>query len=322
MFSIVDVYTEGDECKDWISLGENDTLRCLTFNVLHDPEYKPEELAIQASSSDASANVSGDVKTVAQAVGDATMADMRRPKCFDFLRSCDAHVITLNEVCIQFYEELLLKPWVQQQYWIAELGTHSLTPGNLILSRFPIRSSYSHQFKMSQKTNNVIEIVLPKGKRPIWISTAHLKAGPFDTNGRFRRAQTHEMLSQLKYLCSTPNYIMMGDFNIRSSENEVIKALEAQCVDVWAHLHPDDPGLTYDPWNNTLADMASKRIRLLDSNRTKVANRYDRIFINSPYLHPISAGIIGKDPIDKLQDGENLYLSDHWALEAIIQVTS
>lgn len=303
------------------ALGENNTLRCVTFNVLHDPENKPEELAIEASRSEENGNKQIEAEPSVIGFEDPTMASVRHPKCFDFLQSCDAHVITLNEVCKEFYEQLLLETWVQR-YWIAELGTHALTPGNLILSKFPIRSSFSHQFKLSQKTNNVVEIALPSGFSPIWISTAHLKAGPFDKNGRFRRAQTHEMLSQLRYLCPKPNHILMGDFNIRSSEDEVIQALQNSCVDVWTHLHPTDPGLTYDPWNNTLAEFASKRVQMLDSKRTKVANRYDRIFINSPHLQPISARILAKEPIGELPSGENLYISDHWALEAVIQVSA
>lgn len=301
-------YTLGDELSNSARLDSTRTLRCLTFNVLHDPAERREEAALAqlklASTAENSSQEVDSGKTVA--AHDPTYAELRNPKCFDFLASRQAHIITLNEVSKEFYALLLKEVWVRD-YWIAEFDDASLTPGNLILSRFPVKASFSHRFKLSNKINNLVEIVIPDVSETLWISTAHLKAGPFGSNGRFRRSQANEMVNQLKYLCPTPNYIIMGDLNIRTSENETLAALE-NWTDVWTTLHPSDPGLTYDPWNNSLAEFASSRICALDSTRVKVANRYDRILFRSSLLSPLSTTLLAQDPVGTMPNGKPLYI--------------
>jgi endonuclease/exonuclease/phosphatase family metal-dependent hydrolase len=298
-------------------------LRCLTFNVLHDPApYR----AASSSSKDASPSSSAasspeppKESSTATTIQDETYPELRRAHTFEFLRSRNAHIITLNEVSKEFYANLLQEPWAQA-YWIASLGDESLTPGNLILSQFPIKSSFAHQLKFSHKIINIVELVVPsKSGKTIWLATGHLKAGPLAAYGRFRRSQVNEIVQQLHYQTSNSNYIIMGDLNIRTSEKEHIPQLDSW-TDVWPTLHPNDEGLTYDPWSNSLAEFASNRICTIDSTRTKVSNRYDRIYIKCPRLQPISAEILGNTPLGTFPSGRVMYMSDHWALEAILKL--
>lgn len=321
-----DKYVKGDEESCGASLDAEGTIRCLTFNVLYDPGYGPEEAQLEAQlealkiasgeASDASTS-----STSKEDRKDPTCTEIRREKCFEFLSSRGAHVITLNEVSRDFYDSIILQPWARN-YWISEVDTSATQLGNFIMSLFPIRSSYIHQFRFSEKRNNLVEIVLPENKPALWVSTAHLKAGPAHSNGRFRRSQSLEMVSQLKYVSKTDiNSIIMGDLNVRSSENEVLNAFE-DWTDCWTTLHPNDEGLTYDPWSNDLAKMASERICAIDATRTKVANRYDRILLHGASLAPVEATLLAKESIGtNTNNGERLFISDHYALEAVIKVS-
>lgn len=241
---------------------------------------------------------------------------MRTPACFKFLASRRAHIIALNEVSPEFFSELLEEPWAQS-YWISELDISKYSIGNCLLSAYPIRTSIVHKFRMSEKVNNIVEIVLPGADRhPLWVSTAHLKAGPAHTNGRFRRSQSNEMARQLDYASSKGSTsIIIGDLNIRSTEGEVLQAL-VDWTDSWTTLRPDDVGYTYDPWNNNLAKMASERVCSFDSTRVKMANRYDRILTRGSALEAVSVEILATEPFGKFPDSEEpLHISDHFALE-------
>lgn len=252
---------------------------------------------------------------------DPTWPSLRHPHCFRFLDSRKADIITLNEVSAEFFSKLLKEPWARS-YWISELNVAHSGIGNCILSLFPIRASFIHTFRLSEKVNNVVEIVLPGTDNPtLWVSTAHLKAGPMATNGRFRRSQSTEMARQLEYLApgDSPR-IIMGDLNIRSAENETLQAF-ADWMDIWALLHPNEDGYTYNPWENDLAKMASERACALDARRTKMSNRYDRILTKGAAIKHQSIEILATESIGNIPDSENrLFISDHYALEATIEL--
>lgn len=320
---IADSYTPGDELLVEATLGPLTELRCLTFNVLHDPEFGPEEQELAAAKGADGDSASEDIsRDISAPRVDPTLPSLRTPACFKFLASRRAHIITLNEVSPQFFSELLKEPWLQS-YWISELDISKYHIGNCILSAYPIRTSYVHKFRMSEKVNNIAEVMLPGADRPpLWVSTAHLKAGPAQSNGRFRRSQSNEMTRQLEYVSSKgSNSIIQGDLNIRSTEGEVLEAL-ADWTDSWVALRPDDVGYTYDPWNNTLAKMASERVCGLDSRRVKMANRYDRI-LSKGRLEASSVEILATEPFGTFPDSqEPLHISDHFALETVFKFTS
>ncbi|EEF22938.1 conserved hypothetical protein, partial [Ricinus communis] len=158
---------------------------------------------------------------------------------FAFLESRNAHIITLNEVGKQFYAGLLSQKWVQERYWVAALGDATLTPGNLILSKLPIRKCIAHELKFSHKIVNIVELVLPGTKHSVWLGTGHLKAGPAALFHRYRHGQVLEMTRQLGLQSPTPNYLIMGDLNIRDSEKEEIPELDVY-TDLWTTLHPNE----------------------------------------------------------------------------------
>lgn len=296
----------------------------MTLNVLHDPQFGPEEAEFAASKQGDTA-IDAPAKPVqsSEPYHDPSWPALRTPACFKFLESRRPHVITLNEVSASFFADLLKEPWMQS-YWVSDLQMGTQVIGNCILSLFPIRKTVTHKFRMSEKVANMAEIVLPGVDRPpLWVATAHFKAGPFATNGRFRRSQSNEIVSQLRYSASAASpLLIMGDLNIRSSEGEVLQALSTW-TDAWELLHPDLPGFTYDPWNNDMAKMASERVCSFDSTRVKMANRYDRILFQGQSMTPVSVDILATEPIGPWPESEDkLYISDHFALEAKFSMTS
>jgi len=106
---------------------------------------------------------------------------------------------------------------------------------------------------------------------------------------------------------------------MRENDGEINEELPASgYVDFWPHLHPNDPGFTYDIINNDLAKAISERITQYEG-RTGCCNRFDQIFVKSTFWHPKEITKFGTEPICLTPDTKiPLFISDHYGLLAIL----
>jgi hypothetical protein len=124
-----------------------------------------------------------------------------------------------------------------------------------------------------------------------------------------RTIQLTKVKSQTKM---SPHCLIIGDFNFGDGkEQDSISTKMQDFIDVWLHLHPKDPGYTFDPIVNAVAKINSK---------TGVPRRLDRVLLRSDVLIPESIEIVGNKPFQiELEKGEekssfDFFISDHYGL--------
>jgi endonuclease/exonuclease/phosphatase family metal-dependent hydrolase len=160
---------------------------------------------------------------------------------------------------------------------------------------------------------------IPLRGRELSVAIVHLKAGPASAFGFIRGQQIRETIQTQEFL-KCDDAIIMGDFNMRDVDNEKSEPLEkAGYVDLWAKLHPEDPGYTYDISRNTLAQAISARI-CQHENRAGSSNRFDRIMLKSTIWKEKSIELVGTEPVLTLPTGETIFPSDHFGLLAVLDL--
>lgn len=98
------------------------------------------------------------------------------------------------------------------------------------------------------------------------VGTNHLESYPQDRPYREKQIKVAE-----NALCSKNNdaAILMGDFNFATEEEREELVSELNYIDVWSHVHPGDPGFTYDRNANIML-----KEQLSMKGRTDEAHRY------------------------------------------------
>jgi len=235
---------------------------------------------------------------------------------FPFWKKTDADIIALQEVTPPFSTELLNQPWVQDNYFVSDIGSTSILPsGNFILSKIPLMENFIYHFTKSPKSIVISKLSLNNKK--FVIANVHLKAGPTSQCGWIREREINDTMDIVNKL-GFDDCVIVGDFNFCANENEVAKKLEDQYIDVWVHLMNDHPGYTHDITQNALIqEIAKAMYGSLDVSDAK-SDRFDRIYISkkeNPNWTMGTISLIGTDPIGTSDDGRyNLFLSDHFGL--------
>eukprot|EP01129_Flabellula_baltica_P007272 TRINITY_DN2810_c0_g1_i2.p1 TRINITY_DN2810_c0_g1~~TRINITY_DN2810_c0_g1_i2.p1 ORF type:complete len:113 (-),score=16.83 TRINITY_DN2810_c0_g1_i2:34-372(-) len=88
-------------------------------------------------------------------------------------------------------------------------------------------------------------------------------------------------------------------------ENDVLQRVIPEYIDIWPHLHPDEPGFTFDSLNNRMLQQYEEM-------------RYDRMMLKSNRWEPTLIELIGTEPI--LED-PIVYPSDHFGLYTELSYT-
>ena len=235
-------------------------------------------------------------------------SERRRAACIALLRTRDAHIIALQEVTPQLWEQLLATPWVQDGYYVSTgPDAAGLVPyGQALLSRWPLALEV-HAFS-SQKRLLVGRLAL--AGRSVAVAAVHLtsnhKADAVD-----KRREQLEVLRQW-LTREAGDALVLGDFNFGDGD-ENLHLAAAGLVDAWQAVNPHHPGFTFDPVANPLAALNS---------RSGTAARYDRVLLYSPgrALAPIDITMFGDRPFAD-NDGQGLFSSDHFGLCCLLQTT-
>ncbi|NBS16637.1 MAG: hypothetical protein EBT06_09725 [Gammaproteobacteria bacterium] len=110
----------------------------------------------------------------------------------------------------------------------------------------------------------------------------------------YRTQQVEKLKAQSQ---EQSDWLVAGDMNLIHNP-DADEHFPKDWVDVWATLHPSDPGLTWDPDNNEMAYRSGGFIL--------PGYRLDRVLFKSEQLIPVNVELLGV--------GEKPPLSDHYGL--------
>ncbi len=227
--------------------------------------------------------------------------ERRTAATLETLRDLDADLISLQEVTAPFLKALTGQPWVRERYTLTDRpeGDTVQPLGQLILSRLPTLAAWRCDFS-PQKRVIIATVALPGGHAAI--AAVHLTSNYRQHNSSKRARQLQVILDHLDVI-NAPVTLITGDLNCEDDLEEMVQTRQRGLADIWPALHPLDPGFTFDPVLNTLAEITST---------TGDRRRYDRALLRAraACATPRSAALFAQTP---LTDGA-LFLSDHFGL--------
>jgi len=243
----------------------------------------------------------------------------------NIIKDHEPDVVCLQEVVSQFVDVLVNNEFIKEKYFIMLPRFHN-GYGTFILSKLQFVYQI-HGFE-SYMDRNLLVGIFKINNELIGAGNVHLESlNSIDL--RYSQMQVSH-----KYLEHFSTVLYMGDFNFCSDKNynlimtrrDLIRKgkdkNEAQMspnepleninfinifndyIDIWPHLHNNDPGYTY---NSEVNKMLMKYEEM----------RYDRIAIKSETWEPISIDLVGNSSVKEFQvDGESyfVYPSDHFGL--------
>jgi len=182
--------------------------------------------------------------------------------------------------------------------------------GVMILSRFPFSGLWLFTMESRMGRNLLVATMTVNGEK-FAFGTAHLES--LDS-APYRASQ----LSTAASVLNLPGYtrLFMGDFNFDATRNFVPHKLPLEndqlavkfpdYVDVWAVLHPDRIGYTFDTDTNAMLDWMRHEPETM---------RYDRILAAcQPRCTVDVIEMIGTEPITNVGDVNYILPSDHYGL--------
>lgn len=245
---------------------------------------------------------------------DKIYGERRRPAALELLRELEADLIALQEVTPTSLAAILAAPWVRERYCVSSgPAAEGVDPyGVVLLSRWPLVLT-EHRFSAEKA---LLFGRLELAGRPLLCVALHLTSDRSDEGGERRAEQLAALAGCLDEL-AVPDVLVLGDLNFDDSDDPRRRSASqrvAACglVDVWPQLHPHEPGFTFDPAQNPLAALMSRRGR---------AARLDRVLVRAPTgaIEPVEIVRFGDRPFASEQ-GEDLYASDHFGLSALLEV--
>ena len=222
-------------------------------------------------------------------------AEQRYRAIADILSRHQPDVIAFQEVTPTALAVFLETPWIREKYVsTARVGDRVGNYGMLMLSQVPIeRVTYTKL--PTRLSRGYLAAELTINGRSLFIVSIHLESG---------KAATHLRARQLRrvfdLLRTSENAIIMGDFNMRDSEDNLI---DAGYHDIWPALRPDEPGFTEDTSINLMRfDMKNKHRHV----------RFDRVLIKGDSWVPRTIELLGREPISVEQP--RVFPSDHFGV--------
>jgi endonuclease/exonuclease/phosphatase family metal-dependent hydrolase len=204
-------------------------------------------------------------------------------------------IMVFQEVTPDALEILLAHPWVREHCFCAAVTDHGVgNYGMLLLSRVPL-GDVSYNRLPSRMSRGFLQAEVNNGGVRTVVCSVHLDSGK--VSARLRGRQLRRVFSALR---SVDDAIVVGDFNMRDTENDQIVA---PFVDVWPALHPDEPGFTED---------TSINLMRLDSRNKHRHVRFDRVLLKGPAWTAASIDLMGTEPLSDALP--RVFPSDHFGV--------
>ena len=226
---------------------------------------------------------------------DDSFAERRYCAIADLLSRDVPDVVVFQEVTPTALAVFLAQPWIRAGYRRAAVtGADVGNYGMLMLTRLPInRVTYTplptrlaRGFLQAEFTIN--------GRRQV-VCSVHLESGKLAT-----RVRARQLRHVFRALRGAEDALVLGDFNMRDSENDLIDP--AYC-DLWRTLRPGEPGFTEDTSINLM------RYDMKDKHRHV---RFDRVLLKGSGWTGNRIELLGTEPISAALP--RVFPSDHFGV--------
>jgi endonuclease/exonuclease/phosphatase family metal-dependent hydrolase len=145
-----------------------------------------------------------------------------------------------------------------------------------------------------------VQLKLP-GAPAITIASSHLS--PSKEGAAARLGELTTLVNEIP----TANFILCGDMNMRTAEDNPAQGLGGGLTDAWK-VSGSSPEQKMT-WNSF--------VNKYHANGFEFTARYDRIYTHGPAVHVENFGLVGSEPIG---DSESHYLSDHFGIVCELRV--
>jgi endonuclease/exonuclease/phosphatase family metal-dependent hydrolase len=208
-------------------------------------------------------------------------------------------IMAFQEVTPAALAVFLEQPWIREKYRsAATVGGRRGNYGMLLLSRLPV-DTVTYTRLPSRLSRGYLTAQLTLNGERLTVVGVHLESGKAAAPVRARQlGQIYESHR------AAADVAIMGDFNIRDSEDGIVGADHR---DVWAELRPDEPGYTEDTSINLMRyDMKNKHRHV----------RFDRVLTKGETWTPESIELIGREPLSRALP--RVFPSDHFGLRCTL----
>jgi len=226
---------------------------------------------------------------------DAYFAEQRFHAIADLLSREMPDVMVFQEITPAALSIFLAQPWIREHYRSAAVvGGRAGNYGMLVLSRLPTaRATYTRL--PTRLSRGFLKAEFMVNGRLLVVCSVHLESGK--RRARLRRRQLRRIFCALR---SADDVIVLGDFNMRDTENARIAP---PYHDVWPILRPDDDGFTEDTAINYMR---------FDSKNKHRQVRFDRVLLKGPAWAAASVGLLGTEAISGTHP--RVFPSDHFGV--------
>lgn len=204
-------------------------------------------------------------------------------------------IMVFQEVTPEALALFLEQPWIRVRYRRAAVTGRTVgNYGLLLLSRLPLdRVTYTRLPTRLQRGFLTAELTV--GGRPVVIAGIHLESGK--ASARLRERQLGRVFGALRRAESA---VVLGDFNMRDSENGIITR---PFRDLWPVLRPGEDGYTED---------TSINLMRYDSKNKHRHVRFDRVLLKGDRWAPTDIELLGMEPLS--EDLPRVFPSDHFGV--------
>lgn len=222
-------------------------------------------------------------------------AERRYRAIADVLSRDMPDIMVFQEVTPAALAVFLAEPWIRNGYRRAAVtGDDVGNYGLLLLTRLPVgRVTYTRLPTRLARGFLQAEFTI-NGRRQV-VCSVHLESGK-----RATRVRTRQLRTVFRALRGVDDALVLGDFNLRDSENDLI---DRAYRDLWPTLRPKEPGFTEDTSINLM------RYDMKDKHRHV---RFDRVLLKGAAWTPIDMELLGMEPISS--DLPRIFPSDHFGL--------
>ena len=204
-------------------------------------------------------------------------------------------VIVFQEITPAALSIFLAQPWIREQYRSAAVvGDKPGNYGMLMLSRLPT-AKVTYTRLPSRLSRGFLRAEFTINGKSLVVCSVHLESGK--RNVRLRGRQLRRMFRALR---SADDAIVLGDFNMRDSENERITP---PYQDVWLMLRPSDDGFTEDTAINHMR---------YDSKPKHRQVRFDRVLLKGHDWAAAHINLLGTEAISRTHP--RVFPSDHFGV--------
>jgi tyrosyl-DNA phosphodiesterase 2 len=226
---------------------------------------------------------------------DSYFADQRYRAIAHLLSREMADVMVFQEVTPSALSMLLAQQWVREHYRSAAVvGGRVGNYGMLMLSRLPTaRVTYTRL--PTRLSRAFLKAEFTVNGRPLVVCSVHLESGKRSV--RLRGRQLRRVFCALR---SADDAIVLGDFNMRDSENGRIVP---PYHDVWPLLRPSDDGFTEDTTINHMRYDSKPKLRQV---------RFDRVLLKGHAWAATNINLLGTEAISHTHP--RVFPSDHFGV--------